>query len=120
MSELDDEMIRGLAEKYRSKTVRRPKRLPVGDHRMPANVKDLTGRRFGRLRVTGYWGPYRVANSHSCALWECECDCGTHVCVPRTSLIKGNTRSCGCLSRELTRQRNHARRSHGGERHAEG
>lgn len=119
MDSVYDETVRRIADEYRRRSPKRkpPKRKPVGDHRMPGNVKDMTGLRFGRLTVTGYAGPYRTGRSHSCALWECRCDCGTMTCVPRTSLIKGNTKSCGCLNRELNQYR---KEHHGRERHTEG
>lgn len=85
---------------------------------VPKNVKDMTGMRFGRLTVIRYAGPYHTGPcSHTCALWECECDCGTRTWVPRTSLVKGNTRSCGCLNREKNLYR---KEHHGRERDAEG
>ena len=38
-------------------------------------------------------------------MWECQCDCGNIVYVNGTSLKNGNTKSCGCLAKELTRIR---------------
>lgn len=85
--------------------------------KVPKCADDLTGRRFGRLTVLGYVGSYRtLPTSHTCALWECRCDCGNLTKVPSTSLKQGTTRSCGCLRRDWLKERKH----HGGERHAEG
>ncbi len=59
---------------------------------------DLQWQRFGRLvpfmrgqmqRSTGYW-------------WHCSCDCGNWVTVRGTSLRNGDTKSCGCLRKELS------------------
>ena len=58
---------------------------------------DLTGRRFGRLTALRYLG-LRV--------WECQCSCGNYHAVCVDSLIRGGTKSCGCLHRELTAERN--------------
>lgn len=67
--------------------------------------QDLTGRKFGRLTVVSYAG--RSGHNH---LWGCTCQCGSHTRVLSCNLVKGNTRSCGCLHRELTGD---ARRTHG-------
>ena len=55
-------------------------------------VKDLTGRRFGKLVVKEFAG---IKNGN--ALWRCECDCGNEYIGTRDHLVSGNTRSCGCL-----------------------
>lgn len=59
-------------------------------------IKDLTGQRFGRLRVT------KLAFIKMQAFWECICDCGKKVEVRGFLLRKGRTKSCGCLQRELS------------------
>ena len=59
-------------------------------------VKDLSGQRFGRLTVLAYMGGSR---------WACMCDCGIVTRVLTYSLNKGQTRSCGCLRREVMAQR---------------
>lgn len=53
---------------------------------------DLTGRRFGHLRVTGF-ALTRKGSRH----WDCVCDCGSEVLVRGKDLVHGNTKSCGCL-----------------------
>ena len=60
------------------------------------NFKDITGKRFGRLVVIK-----RVGKKRSFALWLCKCDCGNFNEVTSRSLINGNSKSCGCLSREV-------------------
>ena len=62
-------------------------------------VKDLTGRTFGRLFVTG------LNHVNIRAYWYCLCNCGRTVSVHSNALQTGNTRSCGCLSRELLQKR---------------
>jgi hypothetical protein len=64
------------------------------------------GSRFGRLTVAER---VVVINSHQ-TNWLCHCDCGTITVVPSTRLVRGDTQSCGCLSREQTGTR---RRTHG-------
>lgn len=62
-----------------------------------AKVRDLTGQRFGRLVAVKH-----IGFSWGHALWACQCDCGNIVQVIRPSLCNyGNTRSCGCLHKEL-------------------
>lgn len=56
---------------------------------------DLTGKRFGRLKVIEKCG---VAKSGH-ALWLCECDCGNHHKITSNQLHSGS-KSCGCLQRE--------------------
>jgi hypothetical protein len=59
---------------------------------------DHTGRRYGRLFVEKI-DPERYGR------WICLCDCGTRKSIGAKSLGR-STRSCGCLSRELTSKRN--------------
>lgn len=60
------------------------------------NTKDLTGKVFGRLTVL-----YRIENGTGChARWRCRCTCGRETDVWSTSLIEGNTTSCGCYNEE--------------------
>lgn len=62
--------------------------------------KDLTGRIFGRLLVVAYGG----RNSYKNHQWICKCDCGEIKITVTQSLVKGATRSCGCLLREMSRK----------------
>lgn len=63
-------------------------------------ARDLTGRRFGHLRVLNR------AHAHaSGAMWRCSCDCGKTCAVRAYSLIHGATKSCGCLRRSASQER---------------
>ena len=58
--------------------------------------RDMVGLVFGRLTVT------------SAEAWpwhECECECGATTSVHRANLQNGDTRSCGCLMKELCKSR---------------
>lgn len=59
----------------------------------PYSVKELTGKRFGKLVViekTKFKG-------RTSAYWFCKCDCGgTHI-ASGGNLTNGSTKSCGCL-----------------------
>lgn len=68
----------------------------------PSNFKDLTGLKFGRLKVLFRKG----SNKHSKAVWHCSCACGGTANVTSGALNNGRTKSCGCLSREKIIERN--------------
>ena len=57
---------------------------------------DITGQRFGLLTVKEYIPP----------LWKVICDCGKETLLPSGSIRSGRTRSCGCLHKATTRNRN--------------
>ena len=59
---------------------------------MTMRLIDLEGRVFGGLAVLK-----RAANSGGRIHWLCRCQCGEVVSVRSASLIRGNTKSCGCL-----------------------
>lgn len=59
-------------------------------------MKDITGKRFGRLVATKRVGSTRWG----CSTWCCKCDCGKSTEVSLTHLLTRATRSCGCLQRE--------------------
>lgn len=59
---------------------------------------NLRGQRFGRLLVVDDAGR-RLPGTRQ-TLWHCRCDCGNETDVLAGNLRKGNTRSCGCFSRE--------------------
>lgn len=58
---------------------------------------NLIGQKFNRLTITEYCGKYK---------YLCLCDCGKEKIVNIYSLKTGHTKSCGCLHREKTIQRN--------------
>lgn len=64
---------------------------------MPKRI-DLKGKTFGYLRVLALQGRDPASNQ---ALWKCRCRCGNYVAVLSRSLRNGNTRSCGCLRKEV-------------------
>lgn len=63
-------------------------------------MTDLTGKRFGRLQVLSFKEKHGKVH-----YWNCRCDCGKEVVVNGYSMIYGNSRSCGCLHDELSRER---------------
>lgn len=63
-------------------------------------LKDLTGERFGFIRVVS-----RAPSRNGVTYWNCICDCGRETTVARPSLIQGRTRSCGCYLRKMSAER---------------
>lgn len=62
---------------------------------------DLTGEKRGRWTVLAYRG----FDATRGARWQCRCECGTEREVNAHSLLRGLSRSCGCLQLEEVRQR---------------
>lgn len=69
---------------------------------------DLIGQKFGRLTVVEFAGVKKNG-----ARWKCVCDCGLTTIATGSNLRKGNTKSCGCLRREMTTERGRANAKHG-------
>lgn len=61
---------------------------------------DLTGRIFGRWTVLKF-----VCVRSKTAKWLCRCECGQVREVYANTLMSGEGKSCGCLSRELVAAR---------------
>lgn len=62
--------------------------------------EDLSLRKFGRLqpiKVTGFY----VHKSGKTRIWKCKCDCGKIIYKPCQYLTSGDTKSCGCLRKDL-------------------
>lgn len=59
---------------------------------------DLSGQRFGKLVA------YKEAghNKEGRTMWQCKCDCGGEKTATTHDLRCGNTRSCGCIQREIS------------------
>ena len=63
----------------------------------------LIGQRFSRLLVLELC---TQRTSGGKAKWLCICDCGTKKEIASTSLVSGDTHSCGCMLKETTIARN--------------
>jgi len=72
---------------------------------------DLTGQKFGRLEVKEFAG-IRKNNYY----WTCLCDCGNFTEVASGNFKRDNTKSCGCLHKEVVSEmlitHGHSRRKH--------
>jgi hypothetical protein len=62
---------------------------------------DITGEKFGRLRVIGF-SCMRNNNSY----WKCKCKCGNVIEASKSNLKAGNIKSCGCYSQRFQEQTN--------------
>ncbi len=70
---------------------------------MAAQLKDLTGQRFGRRLVLGRAD--KGARRDRQAFWLCRCTCGAESVAAGANLRAGIANSCGCLQREGVRAR---------------
>jgi hypothetical protein len=64
--------------------------------KLSKRTKDLTGLKFGRLKIIG-----PVRGEHGTIVWLCRCSCGAEKEIFGTNLKQGNVESCGCLAKEL-------------------
>ena len=71
-------------------------------NKLHSSAKGLTGQRFGRLVAIEPTDERR----NRIIIYCCHCDCGKQCFVRSVDLRNGHTKSCGCLSRELTKKRN--------------
>lgn len=67
---------------------------------------NLIGQKFYRLTVVDYAMEYVSPSGAKKKQWLCRCDCGNMIIVTTSTLISGNTKSCGCLKSEKTIERN--------------
>ena len=59
------------------------------------------GEKFGRLTVIEKEGVSKWGHS----IWRCRCECGNERAILSRSLVTGRSHSCGCLRKELSRQK---------------
>lgn len=72
----------------------------------PSFYNDLTGQIFGRLTVLEFDREGTVQKreqlNNKFSYWKCQCECGNIVTVCSVNLTNGKTKSCGCLSKEIS------------------
>ena len=69
--------------------------------------RNLTGQKFDRWTVVAFAGV-----RHDEGFWQCKCDCGTIRNVKAGQLRSKASRSCGCLRKEILRQKQKRGPSH--------
>lgn len=67
--------------------------------RTPNQPKDMLGRKFNRLLVINRDGC--IGKQYA---WLCECECGKRVVVAGYSLRSGQTKSCGCWTKDRMKE----------------
>lgn len=67
-----------------------------------SKIKDLTGKKFGRLTVLKHCG----SNKYGRSLWLCQCECGNKKIILGNSLLSKLTISCGCYNTEIIKRTN--------------
>lgn len=81
------------------------------DTATPFRGQSLAGITYTRLTVLSYAGKYISPRGSTYYFWNCMCICGNPVVARTGDLKAGKQRSCGCLKKEVTTQRN---TTHGG------
>lgn len=69
---------------------------------MSVRGMDLTGRKFGRWMVI-----HKGDKKDNRTAWFCECECGNTQTVITRVLVKGQSKSCGCLHKERMTKHGH-------------
>lgn len=70
---------------------------------------DLLGKNFGRWTVVE-----KIKSSNkSYTMWKCQCICGNMGSVITHNLLSGESKSCGCLHKEVSTILGKARKTHG-------
>ncbi len=64
---------------------------------------EMIGQKFGRLSILSY--NKKVSERISYDYYLCRCDCGVEKSIRGAHLRSGATRSCGCLSKEKSKER---------------
>ncbi|MGL6219188.1 MAG: hypothetical protein ACRC36_14215 [Lacrimispora sphenoides] len=65
-----------------------------------SRIDDLSGKKIGMLKVIKM-----VRKDGKDTYWECMCDCGKKTVVTAGNLKSGHTKSCGCLHKNVCRQK---------------
>ena len=63
--------------------------------------KDITGLRFERLVAIRFVSKKKI-NKNLRYFWLFRCDCGNEKIIRHDCVISGHTKSCGCLSKEIS------------------
>lgn len=73
-----------------------------------SKLLNLKGKTFGGLTVLERADDYIYPDGRKRVQWLCECDCElkTRLIVKANDLRSGHTKSCGCLQKEITADRN--------------
>lgn len=81
---------------------------------MAGKIKNIAGMRFGRLIAVSV---DKEKSSYGKTYWICKCDCGGQKSVYVSNLLRGATRSCGCLHLEVAYLNGYKPKTHGLSKH---
>lgn len=70
-----------------------------------SNLRDLTGQKFGRLTVMRRGEDMVTSSGRHYVRWKCLCECGKETLVATQNLLRGTTKSCGCLAIDCAREK---------------
>lgn len=73
-------------------------------------IEDLTGKTFGELTVIRETMPRISKSGNKSRMWTCKCSCGNIIDVFQGNLLRGYSKSCGCIGKK---HRAKSRTSHG-------
>jgi hypothetical protein len=74
-------------------------------------MKDLIGKKFGKLTVVSFDHLHVTPNGSKKPKWLAKCECGGEIVTREESLQQGKTMSCGCLQAEAHAKHGHSTRS---------
>lgn len=92
----------GCLQKERTAEARRRIAREASEVKAMRRDEELIGKRFGRLLVLRRGEVLTLAGGARRPTYVCKCKCGTECQVYATYLLKGLTKSCGCLRKEVT------------------
>lgn len=69
--------------------------------RLSAEYEVIQGERYGRLTVVEESESTKDCYGRRVRMVKCKCDCGNSCIVPFKDLRYGNSKSCGCLAKEV-------------------
>lgn len=63
-------------------------------------IKNHANEVYGRLTVLQF-----IERKEQKSYWKCRCSCGKEITIPISYLTSGDTKSCGCLKKEIVSKR---------------
>lgn len=69
-----------------------------------SKIKDITGKKFGRLTAILRTQSASSAAGNTRSNWLCRCECGKEVTVALGNLQQGISKSCGCLRKDVLKK----------------
>lgn len=73
---------------------------------MSLDKNDIIDERFGRLTVLSYDSAVKASKGYK-HMYLCICDCGNEKIIQRHMLLNGKTKSCGCLNKDVLKNKVH-------------